>query len=100
MDSQNWPIFRTLARYMLALAVLFLVTDAVIIWLLLSMMEMGSARQQIIMVLVTATAGGLTTLIGGIAGAFGAMVTSKRNVSVAEAQGQTNAVSETTPKPD
>ena len=87
MDPQTWTMFRTLARYVVGLAVAVLTALVLALIFVLWSLPDGEAKTQIVTIMATSLASGFTALIGAVGAAFAAMAVSRRNVSVAEATG-------------
>jgi hypothetical protein len=89
MDAQTWQMLRTLARYVIFLAVVLIAAQtfalfAVIWWL----PHDFAGKEAIIAGLAGGIASGMAAMVGAVGAAFVALVNTRRNVSVREAQGE------------
>lgn len=90
MDPSTWTMFKTLAGYIVGLAIAVLVALVLSLSFVLWKLPDGDSKTQIVTIFGTSLAGGFTALIGAVGAAFSAMAVTRRNVSVAEATGPKN----------
>lgn len=89
MDEQTWAMLRTLARYVIFLAVV-LIAGAVgsLVTVIVLLPHSFSGKEAIVSLLAGGIATAMGAMVGAVGTAFIAIVNIRRNVSVAEAQGK------------
>lgn len=89
MDEQTWLMWRTLARYVIFLAIVLLMAAALVTWMVIELLpDTATEKIAIVAGLAGAVAGGLTGMISAVGAGFVALVNTRKNISVTEAQGE------------
>ena len=89
MDAQTWQMWRTLARYVIFLAVTTICGSLGALYMVIELLpDTATEKVAIVAGIAGALAGGLTGMVSAVGAGFVALVNTRRNVSVAEAQGE------------
>ena len=88
MDAQSWQMWRTLARYVIFLAVMLLAAASGALYMVIELLPDDAPEKAAIVTGITVAIGaGLSGMISAVGAGFVVLVNARRNVSVSEAQG-------------
>ena len=89
MDVQTVSMIRWIASYVIALAVIMLGGALGAMYMVIVLLPDGGLEKVAIVAgISTAIGGGLTLMLGAIAGAFVIIMNSRKNISVSDAEGK------------
>ena len=89
MDAQTWAMWRTLARYVVFLAITTICGSLAALYMVIEFLpDTATEKVAIVAGIAGAMAGGVTGMISAVGAGFVALVNTRRNVSVREAQGE------------